>query len=222
MPHFVRSCSRLPSIGVDDGIARTRGPRVSFVELEPGEVDGSPPLIAHLERYLGRIEVGSRVESAEEGSSFQIIRHEGNEFWTAYSTLGVSAHLLATAEGKTARFEFMTLAQKPGQWAVSCLADVAEWHLGRHQGPRRGEVFGPAGPLVPGSQMEAFYVASPVYFDDAFAECDEADGPIVIVWLVPITAAEASYIRAVGWHRWEDELVVTDPDLTSLDRPSLH
>lgn len=191
------------------------------MKLQPGEVGGSP-LIAHLERYLGRIEVGSRVEPEQEGASFQVIRYEGTELWTAYSTLGVSAHLLSTAGGSASRFEFIMLAREPGQWVISRLADVAEWHLGRHQGPLRGEVFGPAGPLVSGSQMEALYVASPVYFDDAFATCDGPDGPIAIVWLVPITAPEALYIRAVGWDRWEEELVGSDPDLTSLDRPSLH
>ena len=37
----------------------------------------------------------------------------------------------------------------------------------------RGEVVGPNGPLLPGSAMEAFYLALPVYLPDEFAWCDE-------------------------------------------------
>jgi hypothetical protein len=69
--------------------------------------------------------------------------------------------------------------------------------------------------------MEGLYATQPVYFDDEFASCSTPDGTLTIVWLVPITAAEASYIRSVGWPRWEDDLAAVDPDLTSLRRASL-
>lgn len=66
--------------------------------------------------------------------------------------------------------------------------------------------------------MAAFYVAMPAYFPDEFATCQSPDGPIVIAWLVPISASEAQYVARSGWSAFEDRLVGQDPDLTDFTR----
>jgi hypothetical protein len=65
------------------------------------------------------------------------------------------------------------------------------------------------------------YVAIPVYFPDDFAVYDGDGDPIVIAWLVPISADEASYVKQHGWEAFETHLAETDPDLTDVFRPSL-
>jgi hypothetical protein len=84
----------------------------------------------------------------------------------------------------------------------------------------RGDVIGPAGPLVPGSPMEALYVCQPTYFPDDVATFPLAEGGIGrLWWLIPIHASEARLIEGRGAESFEDLLVSEDPDLLSLDRP---
>ena len=85
----------------------------------------------------------------------------------------------------------------------------------------RGEVIGPRGALVAGSEMEALYAALPVYFPDDFAVYEADDANVAIVWLVPISAGEASYVSSYGWKAFEDRLVECDPDLTDIYRAPL-
>ena len=65
--------------------------------------------------------------------------------------------------------------------------------------------------------MEALYSAIPVYLPDDFAQFDD----VVLVWLVPISRAEAAFVTANGWSAFEDLLSETDPDLVDVDRKSL-
>lgn len=83
----------------------------------------------------------------------------------------------------------------------------------------RGDVIGPAGPLVPTTAMEALYVCQPTYFPDEVATFQVGDGAVGrIWWLIPIYAAEARVIEDKGAEFFEDLLVAEDPDLLSLQR----
>jgi Suppressor of fused protein (SUFU) len=69
--------------------------------------------------------------------------------------------------------------------------------------------------------MEALYCGAPVYFSDEFHEIEDTDPPTILVWLIPITRAEAVFIAESAWERFEDALVESDPDLLDLERPSV-
>lgn len=70
--------------------------------------------------------------------------------------------------------------------------------------------------------MEALYAANPVYYDDGFFGVDLPGGNrAAIVWLVPVSAAEAAYVRSRGWQAFEQELIKHDPDLMDPGRPEL-
>ncbi len=85
-----------------------------------------------------------------------------------------------------------------------------------------GDVVGPAGPLVPGMQMEAIYTCEPTYFPEGFARFVSDDGcEIRVRWLLPIYAEEAYAVDAKGASYFEDLLAERDPDLLTLDRPSV-
>ncbi|MEU4249540.1 suppressor of fused domain protein [Amycolatopsis sp. NPDC026612] len=42
-----------------------------------------------------------------------------------------------------------------------------------------------------------------------------------MVWLVPVSRAEAAYVGSHGWRAFEDELVRHDPDLLDPGRAEL-
>jgi hypothetical protein len=82
-----------------------------------------------------------------------------------------------------------------------------------------GDVLGPRGELRVGSIMEALYVAPPVYLPESFHVYRPHDGePVVMGWLVPISASEAEFVRVHGASRFDDELGRHDPDLLDFDR----
>jgi len=66
--------------------------------------------------------------------------------------------------------------------------------------------------------MEALYASAPVYFPDGFDLCTDRDGDVLFVWLLPIAATEAAFVRAQGWDVFEDRLMEHDPDLTDVFR----
>jgi hypothetical protein len=70
------------------------------------------------------------------------------------------------------------------------------------------------------SPRSAILPARPIVFGwrAGFDVGDTGTVTVVMTWLVPITAAEASYVRARSWPALEDALVAEDPDLVDLSR----
>jgi hypothetical protein len=101
------------------------------------------------------------------------------------------------------------------------LQGIANEILDSRQPLLRGDVIGPRGPLVSGSDITSLYAAIPVYFPDSFASCRVGDTSIAIVWLIPISSREAAFVRENGWPAFEELLVQIDPDLTNPFRPSI-
>ncbi|MFB6781328.1 suppressor of fused domain protein [Streptomyces sp. NPDC056352] len=85
----------------------------------------------------------------------------------------------------------------------------------------RGDVIPLPIPL-PGGSKTALYVALPVYFDNDFSFVTIENGSdVAIVWLVPITSAEADFVCAKGWQAFEKALAEQDPDLVDINRAGL-
>jgi hypothetical protein len=86
-----------------------------------------------------------------------------------------------------------------------------------------GTMVSSAGPLQEGATVEALYSSLPVYFSEPFHVYTPPDGtlPIVFVWLVPITASEAAFVRRTGWEAFETELQRQAPDLLDLGRSAM-
>lgn len=183
-------------------------------------------LVEHLERFLGPIEAGWSQDADGTKMPFQIVRFAGGSGpgTVSFSTLGLSRiPLHSSVSGKEIRHELLVLTPDslrdgPLPALIHQVAMIAV-----HSGHAflRGDVVGPRGPLVPGSTLEAIYVAMPAYFPDEFASCEENGDPVAIAWLVPISAREADYAARNGWSAFEDRLVDADPDLTDFGRASL-
>lgn len=135
----------------------------------------------------------------------------------------MSNHVLSQRTGRDARLELLccSLDQPPSWEIVELMAVVGRDVVASHAAMARGQVLGPAGPLVTGSELEAFYCSLPMFWPDDFAQFDGMDPTVTIVWLVPISRAEASYVRDRGWDAFEDLLVEHEPDLRDWHWPSI-
>ncbi|WP_394842204.1 suppressor of fused domain protein [Pendulispora brunnea] len=175
---------------------------------------------AHYEKLLGSATEEHRVNLGP--LQFEILTIPGAPYadGTTVATLGLSKHI-----GQ----EFLLACHSDQLHAkhVSLLAIVAKEQLESGAGLRRGQVLGPAGPLVPGAATEALYVCPPAYFGPNFDPLILADGGHVhFFWLVPIHVREARWIAVNDTPNtktfvFEDLLVAQDPDLLDFSRPEL-
>lgn len=188
--------------------------------------DDAKDLVEHFERTLGPIAAGWSVGPDGVKMPFQIVRFtDGSDADSVgYSTLGLSWRVLPSPTSHLhIRQELLMLAPEalePGHVA-SILLQVGEMAIGMERALLRGDVIGPAGSLVPGSDLTALYVTMPSYFPSEFATFSGDHGEIVIVWLVPISDSEADYVATHGWDAFEDRLVEQDPDLVDFHRPAM-
>jgi hypothetical protein len=185
------------------------------------------PLIAHLERHLGSIEVGWTRTEEGQPPGFQVARFSGSTLKgiVPFSTVGLSNFPVPSRRsGKPIRLELVFLVASP-QAALgipSLLQRIGGELLDRNDAILRGDVVGPRGPLVPDSSMVALYVSAPSYLPDSFAVCQTDHlGPVVLAWLVPISEQEARFVASNGWEAFEELLAATDPPLEDLYRSSM-
>jgi len=120
-------------------------------------------------------------------------------------------------------FAFNKKHQAPD--AVKLLAAAAEFVLNavaqRGSSLHGGEVLGPAGPLVPGSSLEAFVTCDPVFHPPQLRECGTERGPIRVWWLLPISRGEAAFIEKRGVVDFLKAVESQDPEVLNLMRAPL-
>ena len=186
----------------------------------------TPSLVEHFERTLGPVHTGWSVDPDGAEMPFQVVRFAGGSDADSvgYATVGLSRQALSSpTSGRLIRQELLMLAPEslaPDR-VVSLLLQVGSMALGTRRALLRGDVIGPAGALVPGSDLTALYVTMPVYFPDEFAMFAGEDGDVVVAWLVPITTREADFISRHSWDAFEDKLSEQDPDLVDFRRSGL-
>ncbi|MFB6815026.1 suppressor of fused domain protein [Streptomyces sp. NPDC056347] len=186
-----------------------------------------PELIDHLEGRLGRMGgAWPARDGAPEGSP-QVAWFRGGRLprVQAFATIGLfRTPLRAGTSERHYHLELLACDyvnddQEPGP-LPSVVEFVAERMVQGGHAVLRGDVIPLPVPL-PGGKT-ALYVALPVYFDDDFDSVTIENGSdVTIVWLIPVTSAEADFVRAEGWQAFEQELAARDPDLIDLDRAGL-
>lgn len=182
-------------------------------------------LIQHFEERLGEIEGGWSRDSDGQAMPFLVVGFPtGSGSGTvSFATLGLGRYPQLAPSGKEIRVELLMIvpARLRDGPIPSLLQQVGMEVLSTGRPLLRGDVIGPRGTLVPGSNMSAMYATLPVYFPDDFAIYDDGGTQIGVIWLVPISTREANYVRSHGWRAFEDRLVEVDPDLTDIFRPSM-
>jgi hypothetical protein len=181
-------------------------------------------IVDHLEETLGRIVSGWTSDADGRTLPVQVALFPSGpvEGTRALATLGLSKHKLMMGKtGRTVRQELvMAFRDEDGPRNLpAVMQQLAMSALDDHRAYLRGDVIGPRGPIFSGSIYEALYVTVPVYFPDTFHQFEpEADDPIVLAWVVPITHGEAHLIQRRGWSFFEDQLEAQDPDLLAAER----
>lgn len=186
-------------------------------------------LIDHLESHCGAIEGGRSTCADGSSQPFQVVQLPRGPVpgSCVLSTLGLSHHVMhSPLTGKRQRIELVMLfrASEGARNLPGVMQQVGAEALRDHHGLSRGDVVGPWGPLREGASTEALFITAPTYFHERFAVYTPDDGslPVAMAWLVPITAAEAAFVRHVGWERFEAELESQKPDLLDLERRAIH
>jgi hypothetical protein len=180
--------------------------------------DVAHPFITHVERCLGPIQAGATLREGVQGARFGDCPHKGA---SAFMTLGLSHHAFTQSRSPRVRIEFLVACRDQFVESfrpLSVLADVSDQAVLLHSAPARGTVIGPRGRFFEKSEMQALYCTHPTYFDDALSCFDGFPEPLVVVWLVPITPDEATYVQLHGWSAFEDRLEKDQPDLLDLER----
>ncbi|MEN6520539.1 MAG: suppressor of fused domain protein [Armatimonadota bacterium] len=182
-----------------------------------------PLLIAHIERSLGKMD--DYRKDTDDKNPFILVtayKNQPCEDCTTLVTLGLSNHLL-NRDGRDYRMELILAFQNSVLYydAVSLLMSFGQYVITKHKALLRGDVIGPATPIMPDIKMTALYASCPTIFDDDLAVFEESDPPTIFVWLLPIYTKEAEFIYENGWSIFEDILIEKDPNLLDFHRESI-
>lgn len=179
-------------------------------------------LLTHLEAHLGPLQTRFTQPGGVGSMPCQYLRFNDTPFAGSSTivTLGLSRHALLQASGRPIRQELLMSAysETVNQSLVSVLDVIARELDERHCPLLRGQLIGPRGSVLPESCLEAFIAMNPWYWDDEFSYFEGVAPPVHIVWLIPITRAEAEYIRYQGIDAFEAVIGDQDPDLLDLYR----
>lgn len=189
---------------------------------EPG-----PPLIAHLETFLGPLEHGWSARPDGQKMPFQVAEFRGGALdgIHTFATVGLSnTGLISQPRGKAIHMECI-MALHAGQGAKNIpalLQTVGAMMLHEGRPIIRGEVIGPSrSAILNGTPFSALYAAMPVYWPDAFASVDVSGFTVIIAWLIPIMEEEAAFIHGQGWGAFENLLEESGEDLLDMERRSV-
>lgn len=185
-----------------------------------------PGLIEHLETHLGPIRAGWKMESAPGGRLFIVeFADQPVEGAVTYATLGLSEHTLRQEDGPPICQELL-FSLREGEArpedAVLLMKTLVAPVLESRRSLDRGQVLGPAGPVLEGSTLEAFYCSFPAYFPEELAVFRGVTPAVFFVWLIPITRDEARFIEQRDWESFEELLEEQDPELLDLRRTGLN
>jgi hypothetical protein len=179
-------------------------------------------LTDHLEQFLGPIQGGWSPDAT--GVPFQVVwfRPPAFEGVVAYTTLGLSGHLLH-GPSRDARQELVLAVRGEFQspQMASAVAELGAMVLDRHRPILRGEILPPRDPIFPGTSPTTFYAAPPVFLPDEFGEFPGSDPATVLAWMVPVSTGEAELVASHGWPWFEQRLADDQPDLFDLRRSEI-
>ncbi|WP_431279185.1 suppressor of fused domain protein [Leifsonia poae] len=179
----------------------------------------------HFRTHLGRLAGIRRFSGTPEGVDveFDLLTFEpGHDGFAPVVTRGLSLHLLSMGSDATARIELLMLVPESlSELAESRICDVALDVIRSHRAPGRSQVLDRRGQVFPGSEMCALMSVASVYQASGFFILEAADERILFPWLMPITAAEAEFVRLNGSDAFEEMLEASDVDMRDPYRQSL-
>ena len=179
------------------------------------------PLLQFLESQLGEMAEG-RIFESPPGREVYVARYENQPITDAitFVTTGLSRLVLHQLSDGVIRLELLTCTWS--SFRESGLDDLlfvlAQQILERHHAPAQGEWVVPAGSVVAGSKLEAFYFMPPLYHPETLQVFSDEPPETVIVWAVPVAPSEVEFIMKTGWRAFEEQLQQVEPDLLDMFR----
>ncbi len=179
-------------------------------------------ILEHLEHFLGEMRRGW---SGDGATGIQVAEFSDTP-WdgaTTLATIGLSRHELALSPLKAVREELVMVVEQRNRIedVARLLLHVAERTAMAHDGFLRGQTISADGLVVDGGDMAELYASIPVVFPDGIQTLATTDPPTVVVWLIPLRAAESHFIAVHGWSAFEDCLQQGGVNLADLDRDSV-
>jgi hypothetical protein len=177
----------------------------------------------HLERWFPDSSLAViapvRSEVEERLPGFRVLRlapGEAGKPWV-YATCGASQMSSAGEVGA----EYVLLTPAADAVVVEMLAALATVDAGAPEGLGVGSIVALGRPWIARSWARHLLVLPPYPFGPGFEIYEEAGRRTVVLWLVPILAAEAQYVREHGYEALEQLIErraanVADPARTSV------
>jgi hypothetical protein len=157
----------------------------------------------HYESHLGIMDpsAGHWKWNRADGVPLQVIAFQNQPKAGAKTlcTLGVSRHTLHSIAGHVRQELILaTWEQYVCPELAATLAIIGGKVLDAHVSVEFGQVFGPAGPLIPGSNLEAILCVRPEGFSTDLSVCLKTEPATELVMLVPITCEEVAEVENTG------------------------
>lgn len=165
-------------------------------------------LYRHLTRHLGSVAAAWSTDKAGAELGFQVVEFAPGRIDGAviYSTVGLSDYVLDSLS-TDGRFRLELIMVAPERLRRSALpyvlGDYGRLVLSLRELPELGTTVGNVPTLGDLSTMNSLYLGLPPYFEPDFARFRSGDQAVNIDWLIPVSAAEATFVDAEGWAAFE-------------------
>ncbi len=181
----------------------------------------------HLTRHLGPVSGVWSTDQAGADLAFQVLEFAPGRIHDAviYSTLGLSDFVLdSRSDHGPFRLELIMIAPERlrGSALPFVLGDFGRMVVALRELPELGAIVRNVPTLADLSTMNALYLGRPRHFPPDFAGFRSGGLTVNIDWLLPVSAAEATFADAEGWAAFEKLIYSRDDfDPVDYDRPSV-
>jgi Suppressor of fused protein (SUFU) len=117
--------------------------------------------------------------------------------------------------------EYFILSPSPTAYHVQTLAELTLQWANADPKPGLGSIIDTGRPWIDDAVADHFFVTLPYPFGPEFENVVRGDLHIRIMWLLPITKAEAEFIRRKGIDAFEDLAESSAVEFADPQRPSL-
>ena len=155
-------------------------------------------LTEHLENHLNEICQGWKDKYAENSVRVVSFENQPHIDIKTYCTLGLSDHVLATAETSPIRQELIFMAYKNFDGAAniaSFLSTFAASIIRSHRPLLRGDVVGPSSPIIFNSPLNSIFSAVPMILRHSFFVFEYTIPKTIFPWIIPITKKKLSILE---------------------------
>jgi hypothetical protein len=182
-------------------------------------MNDTPPVIRHIETYLGLVDpkAGHWRWDHADGTLLQAVafRDRPRKGAMTLCGLGLGHHQFHSPRGPVRQELLVSCWDRfVSARLAGILPIAAQYALDQHAALQPWQVLGPAGPLIPGSALEALLCLQPLLFPESFAVCRDTNPPTEFVWLAPISRQEVADVRSgrgeellARWERGEVDIL---------------